>query len=336
VRGGEVEFEGRRLSALDAEALRRVRGAGIGLVMQSARAALHPLLDVGTQIANVVLAHERMARPDALGDLEVDTLGEEDSVPLTDALDDGELEMHELRLPSPHTYDGVASGSTPMKRPGDRLDARPSAIVTGDKPPDVSAPMLAITPGTLADGGTYTSATYVTTLLVALQLTGPDTIPTLGEAPLAAEKTTLPTDDSTAALIEQFTADPQTSLFGTLSLWQGVDVPGPSCSLVIIDRIPFPRPDDPLLTARQRAVAARGGNGFMAVAAAHAALLLAQGAGRLLRRAEDRGVVAVLDSRMATARYGGYLRASMPPFWTTTDSGVVREALARLHAPPDA
>ena len=141
-------------------------------------------------------------------------------------------------------------------------------------------------------------------------------------------------DDSTSALIETFAADPQTSLFGTLSLWQGVDVPGPSCSLVIIDRIPFPRPDDPLLTARQRAVAARGGNGFMTVAAGHAALLLAQGAGRLLRRAEDRGVVAVLDSRMATARYGGYLRASLPPFWATTDPGVVREALARLHAPP--
>ena len=140
-------------------------------------------------------------------------------------------------------------------------------------------------------------------------------------------------DDSTSALIEQFAADPQTSLFGTLSLWQGVDVPGPSCSLVIIDRIPFPRPDDPLLTARQRAVAARGGNGFMTVAAGHAALLLAQGAGRLLRRSEDRGVVAVLDSRMATARYGGYLRASLPPFWTTTDPAVVREALARLHAP---
>lgn len=140
-------------------------------------------------------------------------------------------------------------------------------------------------------------------------------------------------DDGTAALIEQFAADPRTSLFGTLSLWQGVDVPGPSCSLVIIDRIPFPRPDDPLLTARQRAVAARGGNGFMAVAASHAALLLAQGAGRLLRRADDRGVVAVLDSRMATARYGGYLRASLPPFWTTTDAGVVRDALRRLRAP---
>jgi len=137
-------------------------------------------------------------------------------------------------------------------------------------------------------------------------------------------------DDSTAALVEQFTADPSTSLFGTLSLWQGVDVPGPSLSLVIIDRIPFPRPDDPLLSARQRAVAARGGNGFMAVAASHAALLLAQGAGRLLRGVDDRGVVAVLDSRMATARYGGYLRASLPPFWPTTDAAAVRAALTRL------
>ena len=138
-------------------------------------------------------------------------------------------------------------------------------------------------------------------------------------------------DDGTAALVEQFAADPHTSLFGTLSLWQGVDVPGPSCSLVLIDRIPFPRPDDPLLTARQRAVAAAGGNGFMTVAASHAALLLAQGAGRLLRRTDDRGVVAVLDSRLATARYGGYLRASLPPFWTTTDPGLVRDALRRLR-----
>ncbi|MFV0495335.1 ATP-dependent DNA helicase [Mycobacterium sp.] len=139
-------------------------------------------------------------------------------------------------------------------------------------------------------------------------------------------------EDGTAALVEQFREDPAASLFGTLSLWQGVDVPGPSLSLVLIDRIPFPRPDDPLLSARQRAVAARGGNGFMTVAAGHAALLLAQGAGRLLRRADDRGVVAVLDSRMATARYGRYLRASLPPFWPTTDPAQVRGALQRLAA----
>lgn len=139
-------------------------------------------------------------------------------------------------------------------------------------------------------------------------------------------------DDSTSTLVRRFTEDAETSLFGTLSLWQGVDVPGPSLSLVIIDRIPFPRPDDPLLTARQRAIAARGGNGFMAVAASHAALLLAQGAGRLLRSVNDRGVIAILDSRMATARYGGFLQSSLPPYWSTTDPVRVRSALERLAA----
>ncbi|MEV0437264.1 MULTISPECIES: ATP-dependent DNA helicase [Nocardia] len=139
-------------------------------------------------------------------------------------------------------------------------------------------------------------------------------------------------DDSMGALVRKFADDPATSLFGTLTLWQGVDVPGPSLSLVILDRIPFPRPDDPLLTARQRAVESRGGNGFMAVAANHAALLLAQGTGRLLRSVDDRGVVAILDSRLATARYGGYLRASLPPYWETTDPQVVAKALRRLTA----
>jgi ATP-dependent DNA helicase DinG len=139
-------------------------------------------------------------------------------------------------------------------------------------------------------------------------------------------------DDVTAQLVKQFAEDEPTCLFGTLSLWQGVDVPGPSLRLVVIDRIPFPRPDDPLASARQRAVAARGGNGFMTVAAAHAALLLAQGAGRLLRTMTDRGVVAVLDPRLVTARYSDFLRASLPPFWTTTDPALVRAALGRLSA----
>ena len=139
-------------------------------------------------------------------------------------------------------------------------------------------------------------------------------------------------DDLTAQLVRQFAEDEPTCLFGTLSLWQGVDVPGNSLQLVVIDRIPFPRPDDPLASARQRAVAARGGNGFMSVAASHAALLLAQGAGRLLRTMTDRGVVAVLDPRLVTARYGDFLRASLPPFWTTTDPALVRAALGRLAA----
>nr|WP_062333815.1 ATP-dependent DNA helicase [Herbidospora sakaeratensis] len=137
-------------------------------------------------------------------------------------------------------------------------------------------------------------------------------------------------DDSTSLLIKQFAADPETCLFGTLSLWQGVDVPGPSLTCVIIDRIPFPRPDDPLTSSRQRHVAAKGGNGFMSVAATHAALLLAQGAGRLLRSMDDRGVIAVLDPRLATARYSGFLLNSLPPYWRTTDPAVVRAALKRL------
>ena len=139
-------------------------------------------------------------------------------------------------------------------------------------------------------------------------------------------------DDSTMQLVKEFAADEPTSLFGTLSLWQGVDVPGPSLRLVVIDRIPFPRPDDPLASARTRAADARGGSGFMEVSANHAALLLAQGAGRLLRSTDDRGVVAVLDPRLVTKRYGEYLRASLPPFWQTTDPEVVRGALRRLAA----
>jgi ATP-dependent DNA helicase DinG len=131
-------------------------------------------------------------------------------------------------------------------------------------------------------------------------------------------------------LARQFVSDPHTCLFGTLSLWQGLDVPGETCQLVLIDRIPFPRPDDPLMSARQRAADKAGANGFMSVAATHAALLLAQGAGRLIRTTADRGVVAVLDPRLVTARYGGFLRASLPPMWTTTDPEVVRKALRRL------
>ena len=151
-------------------------------------------------------------------------------------------------------------------------------------------------------------------------------------------KPTLPFDiylqgeDSIGALVDKFTKNENSCLFGTLTLWQGVDVPGPACSLVLIDRIPFPRPDNPLMQARTEAAKAAGRNGFMEVSATHAALLMAQGAGRLLRSATDRGVVAVLDSRLETKRYGSYLRASMPQMWPTSDPQVVRGALKRLVA----
>lgn len=139
-------------------------------------------------------------------------------------------------------------------------------------------------------------------------------------------------DDQLPTLVSQFIADEATCLFGTLSLWQGVDVPGATCRLVIIDRIPFPRPDDPVSSARSDAIEKAGGNGFLAVSATHAALLLAQGAGRLIRTSGDRGVVAVLDPRLATAGYSSFLTRSLPPFWRTTDRVVALSALQRLAA----
>jgi len=115
-----------------------------------------------------------------------------------------------------------------------------------------------------------------------------------------------------------------------MSLWQGVDVPGNSCILVAIDRIPFPRPDEPVMSARASLADAAGGSGFMQVSLPRAALLLAQGTGRLIRSVDDRGVVAILDSRIVTKRYGSVLLNSMPPLWRTSDRAVVVDSLRRL------
>lgn len=139
-------------------------------------------------------------------------------------------------------------------------------------------------------------------------------------------------ESSLKALVEEFSEDVDSCLFGTMSLWQGVDVPGDSCRLVVMDRIPFPRPDDPIAQARTEAVNRHRGNGFMAVSAHHAAIRMAQGAGRLIRSVSDRGVVAVLDSRVATKRYGGFLMKAMPPMWSTQNKAAVIGALARLSA----
>jgi ATP-dependent DNA helicase DinG len=137
--------------------------------------------------------------------------------------------------------------------------------------------------------------------------------------------------ESVGTLVERFAKDPKSILLGTISLWQGIDVPGPSCTLVAIDRIPFPRPDEPVMSARAAEADAAGGSGFMQVSLPRAALLLAQGTGRLIRSIDDRGVVAILDSRIVTKRYGSVLLNSMPPFWRTSDGAVIRESLKRLN-----
>ncbi|WP_349880121.1 ATP-dependent DNA helicase [Micromonospora sp. HUAS YX12] len=154
-------------------------------------------------------------------------------------------------------------------------------------------------------------------------------------AELVRARTDLPVllqgEEALPLLVRRFREVRESCLFGVMSLWQGVDVPGDACQLVVIDRLPFPRPDEPLAAARAAAVDAGGGSGFAAVSVPIAAVRLAQGVGRLIRATGDRGVVAVLDSRLETARgYGPFLRRSLPPFWYTTRPEVARGALERL------
>ncbi|MEV4481056.1 ATP-dependent DNA helicase [Micromonospora coxensis] len=154
-------------------------------------------------------------------------------------------------------------------------------------------------------------------------------------AELVRARTDLPVllqgEEALPLLVRRFREERSSCLFGVMSLWQGVDVPGDSCQLVVIDRLPFPRPDEPLAAARAAAVDAGGGSGFASVSVPIAAVRLAQGVGRLIRATGDRGVVAVLDSRLETARgYGPFLRRSLPPFWYTTRPEVARGALERL------
>ncbi|MGZ4734611.1 MAG: ATP-dependent DNA helicase [Acidimicrobiia bacterium] len=135
-------------------------------------------------------------------------------------------------------------------------------------------------------------------------------------------------EGSRSALLQQFGADERSCLVATRSFWMGVDVPGPSCVLVVIDRLPFTRPDDPLAQARREAAERTGGSGFRDVDLPLAALVLAQGAGRLVRSRHDRGVVAVLDRRLATAGYRDTLLDALPPMRRVVDPDVVRAFLA--------
>ena len=130
------------------------------------------------------------------------------------------------------------------------------------------------------------------------------------------------------ALVKAFSDDPAACLFATMGFWQGVDVRGPTLSLVTIDRLPFPRPDEPLLQARRER--AREG-AFALVDLPRATTLLAQGAGRLIRSATDRGVVAVFDPRLATARYRWEIVNALPPMRRTRERAEVEAFLNDLR-----
>ena len=128
------------------------------------------------------------------------------------------------------------------------------------------------------------------------------------------------------ALVRAFAGDESSCLFATMGFWQGVDVPGRALSMVVIDKLPFARPDEPLAQARRERA---GPAAFRAVDLPRAATMLAQGAGRLIRSATDRGVVAVLDSRLATAGYRWDLVRALPPMRRTADRDEVEAFLAQ-------
>ena len=127
------------------------------------------------------------------------------------------------------------------------------------------------------------------------------------------------------ALLNEFRAKPNSILFGTSSFWQGVDVQGEQLSCVIIDRLPFAVPNDPIVMARVKAIETAGGNGFFDYQIPRAVIALNQGFGRLIRSTADRGVLALLDPRIQRSRYGKVFLDSLPPYTITSDIGKVRE-----------
>ncbi|MGI9117790.1 MAG: ATP-dependent DNA helicase [Gaiellales bacterium] len=149
---------------------------------------------------------------------------------------------------------------------------------------------------------------------------------------LLADRLTMPVlCQGTAArgvLLERFREDETSVLFASMTFWQGVDIPGRSLELVVLESLPFAVPDDPLIAAKSERAERDGGSGFRDVQLPHAALLLKQGFGRLLRSETDRGVVAVLDARLVTSGYGAFLRGSLPAVPVTDSVDEVRAFLA--------
>jgi len=132
-------------------------------------------------------------------------------------------------------------------------------------------------------------------------------------------------DAPKSALLEEFRITPNAVLFGTSSFWQGVDVQGEQLSCVIIDRLPFAVPSDPVVAARVKAIDAGGGNAFYEYQVPSAVITLKQGFGRLIRSLHDRGLLTLLDNRILKKQYGKVFVESLPNYTKTTDIRKVEE-----------
>ena len=218
----------------------------------------------------------------------------------------------ELRVPSPFDYQSHSVLYVPEHLPDRKDDSAEAAIA------DELIRLI-----TAAGGRTLALFTNRTVMKRVAE-----SVETRVTTPILVQDTL-----SRARLIERFREEPAASLFAVTSYWQGIDVPGQSLSLVAIDRLPFTRPDDPLSQARRERV---GDRAFYEVDLPRAAMLLAQGVGRLIRTSSDRGVVAVLDTRLATASYRSRLLNRLPPMRRTRDLGEVTQFLRDIAAKADA
>jgi ATP-dependent DNA helicase DinG len=222
------------------------------------------------------------------------------------------VQIHELDVGSPFDYETCALLYCAAHLPDPRQPAYLAAMVAelGDLIEAAGGRTLAL----------FTSFRVLEEAVAALRTRLP--VPILSQRDLPK-----------ARLLEAFAASEETCLFATMGFWQGVDVPGASLSLVAIDKIPFPRPDEPLLQARRERA---GSAAFGLIDLPRAATLLAQGSGRLIRTATDTGVVAVLDPRLAKAGYRWDLVQALPPMRRTKDPAEARAALIAIRDRPPA
>lgn len=209
-----------------------------------------------------------------------------------------------LRVGSPFDYAAHACVYVPRQFPKPNEPAHPGAV--------------AALAGRLA--GTLGGRSFVlTTTLKALATIADGLRAAFDEAGLSI-KVLQQGDAPKRQLMQDFLAEPRSVLVGSQSFWEGIDVPGEALQCVVIDKLPFPPPNDPLIEARVRRLEAEGRNAFNDLFVAEAAVALKQGAGRLIRTESDRGLLVVCDPRMATMSYGRRLRAALPPMrWLETE-----------------
>ncbi len=204
-------------------------------------------------------------------------------------------EVDELSLPSPFDFGAQAA----LYIPEHVADPRSSRFVD-----DATKEILGLV--AVTEGGAFVLCTSLRMMHTLARTCRPDLIDRKHEVLVQGMR-------PKAALLEQFRASGDAVLFATASFWEGIDVPGDALRLVIIDKLPFDAPNDPLVQARCERIEQRGGNAFMELLVPSAALTLKQGFGRLIRSQRDRGLVAILDSRTVKKGYGRVFTRSLPP-----------------------